>query len=66
MNTSKGFTLDSGKRKKRRNNMLIIDNIIINNKKMFAISNLTTSGKQLIKICENLEQAKNERISRII
>lgn len=66
MNTSKGFTLDSGKRKKEGNIMLIIDNIIINNKKMYAISNLTTSGKQLLKICDNLEQAKNEKISRII
>lgn len=65
MNTSKGFSLDSGKRK-RRDNMLIIDNIIINNKKLYAISNLTTSGKQLLKICDNLEQAKNEKISRII
>lgn len=46
--------------------MLVIDNININNKKMFAISNLTTTGKQLIKICENLEQAKNEKIYRII
>lgn len=65
MNTSKGFSLDSGKRK-RRDNMLIIDNIIINNKKLYAISNLTTSGKQLLKICDSLEQAKNEKISRII
>lgn len=64
MNTSKGFTLDSGK--KRRDNMLIIDNIIINNKKLYAISNLTTAGKQLLKICDSLEQAKNEKISRII
>lgn len=46
--------------------MLIIDNIIINNKKLYAISNLTTTGKQLIKICENLEQAKNEKINRLI
>lgn len=46
--------------------MLVIDNININNKKMFAISNLTTTGKQLIKICDNLEQAKNEKIYRII
>lgn len=46
--------------------MLIIDNIIINNKKMFAISKLTRSGKQLLKICDNIEQAKNEKIARII
>lgn len=46
--------------------MLIIDNIFINNKKLYAISNLTTAGKQLLKICDSLEQAKDERISHIM
>lgn len=46
--------------------MLIIDNIIINNKKMFAISKLTRSGKQLLQICDNIEQAKNEKIAYMI
>lgn len=46
--------------------MLIIDNIIINNKKLYAISNLTTAGKQLLKICDNIEQAKNKKIACMI